>query len=233
MATLALSIVGTAVGGAIGGPVGAFAGRAIGAVAGAFIDAALFAPKGRNIEGPRLADTKVSTSTYGVAIPLMFGSVRLGGNVIWASDLRETASTQRAGGGKGGRRGSTVTSYTYSCDLAIAFGLGPVTAIPRIWGDGKLLAQGTTCARASSVAIYLGTEAQTPDPTIEAAVGVGNTPAYRGMVYVVFQNLQLADFSRLVHVWSAPVWYLGRRGYQVVRSRRPIAPREAPRQAAE
>lgn len=26
-------------------------------------------------------------------------------------------------------------------------------------------------------------------------------------------------FSRLVHVWSAPVWYLGRRGYQVVRSR--------------
>ena len=34
-------------------------------------------------------------------------------------------------------------------------------------------------------------------------------------------------FSRLVHVWSAPVWYLGRRGYQVVRSRRPITPRQA------
>jgi nitrate reductase gamma subunit len=26
-------------------------------------------------------------------------------------------------------------------------------------------------------------------------------------------------FSRLVHVWSAPVWYLGRRGYQIVRTR--------------
>jgi nitrate reductase gamma subunit len=34
-------------------------------------------------------------------------------------------------------------------------------------------------------------------------------------------------FSRLVHVWSAPVWYLGRRGYQVVRSRRPLTPRQA------
>jgi nitrate reductase gamma subunit len=34
-------------------------------------------------------------------------------------------------------------------------------------------------------------------------------------------------FSRLVHVWSAPVWYLGRRGYQVVRSRRPLAPSQA------
>jgi nitrate reductase gamma subunit len=26
-------------------------------------------------------------------------------------------------------------------------------------------------------------------------------------------------FSRLVHIWSAPVWYLGRRGYQIVRQR--------------
>ena len=26
-------------------------------------------------------------------------------------------------------------------------------------------------------------------------------------------------FTRLVHVWSAPVWYLGRRGYQIVRTR--------------
>ncbi len=28
-------------------------------------------------------------------------------------------------------------------------------------------------------------------------------------------------FTRLVHVWSIPVWYLGRTGYQIVRSRRP------------
>ena len=30
-------------------------------------------------------------------------------------------------------------------------------------------------------------------------------------------------FSRLVHIWSAPVWYLGRKGYQVVRTRRNLA----------
>jgi nitrate reductase gamma subunit len=34
-------------------------------------------------------------------------------------------------------------------------------------------------------------------------------------VFLVF------PFSRLVHIWSAPVWYLGRRGYQIVRSRVP------------
>lgn len=36
-------------------------------------------------------------------------------------------------------------------------------------------------------------------------------------------------FSRLVHIWSAPVWYLGRRGYQVVRTRRALSPRSASR----
>lgn len=34
----------------------------------------------------------------------------------------------------------------------------------------------------------------------------------------------LFPFSRLVHIWSAPVWYLGRRGYQVVRTRRHMTP---------
>ena len=32
-------------------------------------------------------------------------------------------------------------------------------------------------------------------------------------VFLVF------PFTRLVHVWSAPVWYLGRQGYQIVRTR--------------
>jgi nitrate reductase gamma subunit len=35
-------------------------------------------------------------------------------------------------------------------------------------------------------------------------------------------------FTRLVHVWSAPVWYLGRKGYQVVRTGRTIRPASAP-----
>jgi nitrate reductase gamma subunit len=35
-------------------------------------------------------------------------------------------------------------------------------------------------------------------------------------------------FSRLVHVWSAPVWYLGRPGYQVVRTRRTLGTKAKP-----
>ena len=32
----------------------------------------------------------------------------------------------------------------------------------------------------------------------------------------------ITPFTRLVHIWSAPVWYLLRPGYQIVRSRRPL-----------
>lgn len=34
----------------------------------------------------------------------------------------------------------------------------------------------------------------------------------------------LFPFSRLVHIWSAPVKYVTRSGYQIVRSRRPLGP---------
>jgi nitrate reductase gamma subunit len=41
----------------------------------------------------------------------------------------------------------------------------------------------------------------------------------------------VSPFPRLVHIWSAPVWYLGRRGYQVVRTKKP-APAKQPAPAA-
>jgi len=45
------------------------------------------------------------------------------------------------------------------------------------------------------------------NPIFKAHLVVGMT------IFLVF------PFTRLVHIWSAPIWYLGRQGYQVVRSR--------------
>jgi nitrate reductase gamma subunit len=33
----------------------------------------------------------------------------------------------------------------------------------------------------------------------------------------------LTPFTRLVHVWSAPIWYLFRPGYQIVRRNRNLS----------
>lgn len=45
---------------------------------------------------------------------------------------------------------------------------------------------------------YQGTATQAIDPTIEAHLGVGNTPAYRHTMYAVIQDLQLADFGNVL-----------------------------------
>jgi hypothetical protein len=49
--------------------------------------------------------------------------------------------------------------------------------------------------------IYHGTETQNPDPLIQGTQGVANTPAFRGLIYAVWENFPLADFgSRIPNV---------------------------------
>jgi nitrate reductase gamma subunit len=52
-------------------------------------------------------------------------------------------------------------------------------------------------------------------------------PIFKLHLFLGLTIFLVFPFTRLVHVWSAPVWYLGRRGYQIVRSSRP-APRPLP-----
>src|SRR5208337_1828243 len=49
-----------------------------------------------------------------------------------------------------------------------------------------------------SPALYTGDELQAADPTILAALGVENTPAYRGLVYAVWTNLDLTSFNNRI-----------------------------------
>jgi nitrate reductase gamma subunit len=43
-------------------------------------------------------------------------------------------------------------------------------------------------------------------------------PIFKAHLVLGMTIFLVFPFTRLVHVWSAPIWYLGRRGYQVVRS---------------
>jgi nitrate reductase gamma subunit len=51
-------------------------------------------------------------------------------------------------------------------------------------------------------------------------------PIFKAHLFLGMTIFLLFPFTRLVHVWSAPVWYLGRRGYQVVRTRRTLGSAE-------
>jgi nitrate reductase gamma subunit len=51
-------------------------------------------------------------------------------------------------------------------------------------------------------------------------------PIFKLHLFLGMTIFLVFPFSRLVHVWSAPVWYLGRTGYQVVRTARPALGRK-------
>ncbi|WP_336972801.1 phage tail protein [Sphingobium aromaticiconvertens] len=186
MATLLLTAVGTALGGPIGGAIGAMAGRA-------FDQAVLFRPKGRT--GPRINDLQVQTSSYGSQIPRLFGTMRVAGTVIWATDLRET--TSKSGGGKGR---PSVTSYEYAASFAVALSARPIRAVKRIWAEGNLLrgSAGDFKTELGAFRVHLGGEDQPVDPLIASAQGIDHAPAHRGIAYVVFEDLALADYGNRI-----------------------------------
>ena len=47
-------------------------------------------------------------------------------------------------------------------------------------------------------------------------------PIFKLHMFLGMTIFLVFPFTRLVHVWSAPIWYLGRRGYQIVRTRQQI-----------
>lgn len=184
MATLVLTTVGSAIGGPIGG--------AIGAIVGQQIDGRLFAPKPR--QGPRLGELAVQTSSYGSQIPKLFGTMRVAGTVIWATDLKEERS--KSGGGKGQPK---TVNYSYSANFAVALSGRPILAVRRIWADGKLLRGAAGDFKtATGYRLHLGGEDQAVDPLIAAAEGAGGAPAYRGVAYAVFEDFQLADYGNRI-----------------------------------
>jgi hypothetical protein len=70
----------------------------LGAAAGALVGSFLFGGSGQKVEGPRLGDLSVAASSYGGVIPVGFGTQKVAGSIIWATDIRETKHTDTKGG---------------------------------------------------------------------------------------------------------------------------------------
>jgi hypothetical protein len=204
MASLVLGAVGSAIGPSLFGAgfsflgvtvTGAEIGGALGTFIGSEIDSALMPGQHINRRGPRISDVNIQASTEGAAVPRLYGRCRAAGQLLWATRFKETVTTKTSGGGKGIGGGPTVTEtdYTYSISFAVGLCAGAITSIGRVWADGNLidLSQFTT-------RLYTGTETQDADPLIEEIEGAGNTPAYRGLAYIVFEDMPLANFGNRI-----------------------------------
>ena len=198
MATIVLGAAGAALGSAIGGTVlglsSAVIGRAIGASLGRFIDQRLMGVGSEVIESGRIDRLRLTGASEGSAIPVLQGRMRISGQVIWATRFKEHVTTSGGGGGgKGAPKTPQVRSYSYSVSLAIALCEGEIAGVGRVWADGKEVA-----GRTLAMTVYHGDEEQLPDPKIEAVEGAGNAPAYRGIAYVVLEDLDLTPYGNRV-----------------------------------
>ena len=197
MATLLLSAAGAAVGGLYSGTVlgmtGAVMGRAVGATLGRVIDQRLLGPGSEPVDQGRIDRFRITGAAEGAPIAQLFGRMRLGGQVIWATNFVEHVQRSGGGGGKGAPRQPQTTTYSYSISLALALCEGEISRVGRVWADGAELDLSTVTMR-----VYPGSETQMPDPLIEAVEGAGQVPAYRGTAYVVFEDLDLSPFGNRV-----------------------------------
>lgn len=175
--------------GAIGGAVGQVAGAALGAA----IDQRLFSETQRRT-GARLTDLHVQTSSEGASIPAVFGRVRIAGQVIWAARFNEHVETASSGGGgKGGGVRVRSTNFRYTLSFAVGLCEGEVARIGRAWANGEPFDMSQCAWR-----LHKGGEDQAPDALIEAIEGAAHAPAYRGLAYIVFEDLPLERFGNAI-----------------------------------
>lgn len=206
MADIVLPVVGAVAGFVIGGPSGAVLGANLGMMA-----SRTFFPKNQHVqlpsqEGPRLADLRAQTSTYGNVVPRVFGTMRIAGNVIWATDIKEVrtekTSSASGGGGKGG--GGSVTSsqtsvtYEYFITMAIAICEGEINEVIRVWADSKVLTEEILSSAQGKYNVHFGTEDQMVDDIMAKYLAAGTIPAYRGMAYVVIEDFPLAAYGNRI-----------------------------------
>jgi len=198
MATLILTAVGQMAGKAL---IGGAIGGALGGLAGSLVANALFA-EDQHQEGSRLDDLGVSAGgADGASIPLIYGTMRVAGQFIVADDLVESKETTTVSGGKGSGPSVTQTTYTYSMTYAVAFAEPPTRGRAiKIWNNRKLTEDysGNSTAQTEdgtqNIYYYDGTQTE-PDWELEALIGEGNVPAYRGICYGVYTDRILTDWG--------------------------------------
>jgi len=154
-------------------------------------------------EGPRLGSLTVNSSAYGQPRPILYGTIRVGGQMIWSDGIREKETVTVT---ETDTDVNTDTQYSYFASFAMAFCEGVVDDALRIWANGELIFDKTTTNGVGAdvkkdgltFRFYSGSATQLVDPTMEAAdtaLGRDGTPAYRGTCYIMFDNFPLADYG--------------------------------------
>lgn len=173
------------------------------------------------ITGPHINDHQTTTSALGDPVVIGYGTFMSSGTVNFLGKLEEIPVTTTQSGKGGPVQTSTTFSYTQSigiglCETTSMNGVNtPIIGIQRVWENGELVydtrlqqtgetdadyaKRATYTARYSGTfVLYLGTEDQEPDPTIELQQGP-NAPFFRGLAYIVYPDRAMRSDQGLRH----------------------------------
>ncbi|MES2215220.1 MAG: glycoside hydrolase TIM-barrel-like domain-containing protein [Pseudomonadota bacterium] len=192
--------LGDACGGGMFSTIGRFAGRSL----GNYIEQSNIQAEEYYRHRRHLDNLYIEATTEGRVIPIIYGYAKVQGHMIWALPLKEAmheeATSKNFHGTDIERSIQHDTSYTYYASFALGICEGEITDISRAWAGGDLIDISKYKCR-----IYKGSKDQTPDPLIESAQGAGKTPAFRGLAYIVFEELPLKEFGNKVPHFSFEV----------------------------
>jgi hypothetical protein len=174
---------------------------------------ALFPPPDIEQEGPRLRDLNFTGSAYGRFVNILFGTDRIGGNIIDTQNpaIEEVVSEETESVGKGGGQDVTTTTYSYYFTGRIAFAIAGNAKLIRLWGDGKLIYDATSNDQQLRAGVTLrfdaGGETQTADAEELSRDGrdATNQPAYRHLTTIKLDRLPLEDFGNRIPNFTAEI----------------------------
>lgn len=127
----------------------------------------------------KISTFTVNTAEYGTAVPEIYGTTRIGGNIIYYDDFtaHEHKETHRAG--KGGGKQTNIT-YTYSVATIIGLCEGQIAGINRIWKDKEVY---NYPAEDVGLSLFDGASTQSPWSYVAQHHPDKSLP-YNGLAYV-------------------------------------------------
>jgi len=143
--------------------------------------------------------------------------------MISAKGNKKTGGKGGGGGAKNGGKKSAKgnnSAYTFTADLAFSICEGPIASVKTIWANGAIIYDATNTASTTrnakgnpvprrligttlyDVRVYKGTPNQLPDSIIQSHTdntnGPNSAPGYRNTAYLLFDNMNLANFGNSI-----------------------------------
>jgi len=147
--------------------------------------------KPRGLPTDTVNGIQLGTSCYGKPLPLVYGTTRVAGNIVWMpTELWVKVPGEQGGKGGGGSAG---TPDQYYQGLGIAICEGPIVGLGRVWRDKELFATLADIETAHPFNLFTGARPQTPW-------------SYLTTVYNDRGSIALASLGTNTYTVTAP-WY--------------------------